>query len=63
MGKNAKKNEVRAQQGGATSTKQKRKFIKKKTTKVQVKAVEETVQKGLQGVSIFEQINDSNQKG
>ena len=63
MGKNAKKNEVRAQQGGVTSTKQKQKIIKKKTTKEQVKAVEDTVQKGLQGVSIFEQINDSNQKG
>ncbi len=59
MGKKAKKNEVRGQQS-ATSTKQKQKYIKKNTSKVQVKAVEDTVQKGLQGVSVFEQLNDSN---
>ena len=62
MGKKAKQKEVRGP-ANATSTKQKQKYIKKKTTKVQVKAVNDTVTKGLQGVSIFDQLNDANQKG
>ena len=66
MGKTAKKSEVRAQQAAAsTPNKVKQKFIKKqkKATQVQTRAVEDTVKKGLQGESIFDQLNDSNQRG
>ena len=64
MGKTAKKTEVRAPTP-VTPKKVKQKFIskQKKATKVQTRAVEDTVKKGLQGVSIFEQLNDANQKG
>ena len=39
------------------------KFISKKKSKKQTEAVKDTVSKGLQGVSIFDQLNDSNQRG
>jgi len=57
MGKNARKPEVR---GAATSSTVKQKFISKKKSKKQAEAVKATVTKGLEGVSIFDQINDSN---
>ena len=66
MGKKAKKTEVRGPQAAAAApNKVKQKFItkQKKATRVQTRAVEDTVKKGLQGVSIFEQLNDANQRG
>lgn len=60
MGKNARKTELR---GPTTSSTIKQKFISKKKSKKQTEAVKDTVSKGLQGVSIFDQLNDSNQRG
>ena len=61
MGKNHRKSEVRGPASANAATK--RKFISKNKSKSQIKAVNDAVTKGLQGVSIFDQLNDSNQRG
>ena len=55
MGKKAKI-EVRGR-GGQTM------YVKKKSSKRAEQAIEDTVSKGLQGVSIFSQLNNSNAAG